>query len=128
MIDLITTRADVDEVTRRNGLLLIAVINQAVLDLAVKPLEQEQHKQINLWRDAVESLLFFFDKSSPFEGYCSLLGINPDQFRDALSDIQQQDVNYPLIKAAGVRAIRKRIEWWKKSPLMQEIAAELITE
>ncbi len=114
MIDLITTRADVDEQIAAYARLLIAGIVQATRDLAVPPSESERRREININDDAVESLQFFFGRRRKlFEHYCHLIGIEPDAYRRNLENGRAMDVKFPLYTDQHFRAMRLRIRWWK---------------
>ncbi len=114
MIDLITTRADVDEETAAYARVLIAGIVQATRDLALPPSETEQRREMNINDDALESLQFFYGKRSKlFEYYCHLIGIEADAYRRNLENGRAMDVKFPLYTDQHFRAMRMRIRWWK---------------
>lgn len=114
MIDLITTRADVDQETATYARVVIAGIVQATRDLALPPSESERRREINLNEDAIESLDFFYGKNAKlFDYYCELIGIEPDVYRRNMETGRAMDVKNPLYTDQHFRAMRTRIHWWK---------------
>jgi hypothetical protein len=83
MIDLLATRPDTDPQARACARLLTAVIADSIRSIGAKPSTNE--RRLNRSEDdARVSLNFLFNPSSPFEGYCRLIGLDAEGIRRAL--------------------------------------------
>lgn len=122
MIDLISTREEVDPDTKAYARVLVAVIVRAAQDLAAVPGKEEQKLQFNIDRNAVSSLKFFYEKGSAFRAYAGMIGFDPDQFLQALENGRPMDVAHPLFKEQDFRACRVRIRWWKELQAREKAA------
>lgn len=122
VIDLISTREDIEEETRTAAHLLAGVIAMAIEDLCVIPTPEEIKFRCNLDRNAISSLTFFFNPKSAFKAYANLIGIEPQSFLEALRrrefDTEGDRRNkVPYLAYNDVKAIKARIDWWLSSPV-----------
>ena len=84
MFDLIATNPGVDPQARAAARLLAAVIAQAIKDAATKPIRFEKSCKFNINPLADQSIRWLFEPGTVFEGYCRLIGLEPQAVRDAL--------------------------------------------
>lgn len=122
VIDLISTREDIEEETRTAAHLLAGIIAMAIEDLCVEPTAEEIKYKCNLDRNAISSLTFFFNPRSAFKAYANLIGIEPQNFLEALQrrgfEAESDRRNkVPYLAYEAVLAIKIRIDWWLSSPV-----------
>ena len=122
MIDLISTREDVEEETRTAAHLLAGVIAMAIEDLCIEPTNDEIKNRCNLNKNAISSLTFFFNPKSAFRAYANLIGIDPQYFLTALQKRNFENDSarrnkVPYLGCHQVNAIRLRLYWWLSSPV-----------
>lgn len=119
MIDLVSTRDNIDIQSKRCAQLLAAVIGQAIKDAAAKPGDEERKKRRNS-RHAYKAIKFLFEKHGVFDVYAHLIGMSGQDIRKAL--LSRRPLN-PKQKAIFSnderRIIQIRYLWYKadQSPL-----------
>lgn len=119
MIDLVATRTR-DPQTRRCAALLATVIAAAIKDAATPPSKAEQRAWMNSNPLALDSIHFLFAKTSKFDLYATMLGLDPEAVRHALltTPIDELPVgNTALYSQYSARAIRWRMQASLPAPL-----------
>ena len=131
VIDLISTREDIEEETRTAAHLLAGIIAMAIEDLCIDPTIDEIQNSCNLNKNAISSLTFFFNPRSAFIAYANLIGIDPQIFLIALKsrsyENESQRANkIPYLSCNQINAIKLRVYWWLSSPLQsRQMSLEL---
>ena len=122
VIDLISTREDIEEETRTAAHLLAGIIAMAIEDLCIEPTTDEIQNRCNLNKNAISSLTFFFNPKSAFRAYANLIGIDPQYFLSALQKRNFEGESdrrnkVPYLACSQVNAIKMRVYWWLSSPV-----------
>lgn len=121
MLDLVSTREDVDPQTARCANLLAAVIADAVRQAAQSPSRREVELKRSLDSEAAYhpglSTWFLFDDESPFSHYAQLIGLSAQDMREALlSDrplLERTSKGAPPpFTAIQRRIIKMRHQWY----------------
>ena len=122
MLDLVSTRDDVDPQTARCANLLAAVIADAVRQAAQHPSKREQQLERNLDSEVSNyhpgmSTWFLFDDESPFSQYAQLIGLSATDMREALLDdrplLERTTKNTPApFTTMDRRTIKLRHRWY----------------
>jgi hypothetical protein len=106
-LDLLYTRAGCDKQVAACGRLLVSVILQAAQDASQMPGNHEVEHRANMSPQARTALRWLFSGDSEFDGYCSLLGIDPGGMRRALLD----PIGTGGLSLARRRWLRQRATW-----------------
>jgi hypothetical protein len=122
MLDLVSTREDIDPQTAANAKLLAAIIADAVRQASQKPSKQEQAARRNLDHDNYHpglSIWFLFNDESVFKTYAQLIGLEAQAFRDAfLSDrtLKERTVKGQPAPFTSMerRVIKQRYAWYRE--------------
>ena len=109
MMDLVSTRADVDAQTQGCARLLAAVIAKAVEDLTVAPTGKERKTATNLQTEPVRSVRFF--RSKLFLYYAQLIGVSGEALLEHLVDREIMPLKKDKLTTADYRIIRARLRW-----------------
>lgn len=109
MMDLVSTRNDVDQQTQGCAKLLAAVIAKAIEDLTIEPTRREQKSAINYQVDAVRSVIFL--RSKTFLHYCQLIGVNGEALMYNLAYKEMKPKKSDKLSEAHYRIIKARLRW-----------------
>lgn len=133
MIDLLSTRNNVDDQTRACARLLAAVIAQAVQDAATpfsvfkgkddKPIYESKVKR-NLNREARLAIRWLFFPDSLFPGYASLIGLNAQAIRDNLLSHRYETSKMLTTEQRRIITMRLQFERMDTQPVEESYDAD----
>ena len=113
MLDLVSTRPNTDEQTRRCARLLASVIWHAIRDLADGMDPEERRTGMRRGSEAWEAARFLFDDASPFRVYAMLIGGDAQAIRSAILEVHG-DMYPGGLTAMDRRVIRHRVREYER--------------